>query len=157
MLGKTLESPLNCTAIKPVNHKRYQHWIFIGSTDAESEAPILWPPDGKNQLIRKDQDAGKDWRQEEKGMTEDEMVGWYHWFNEHDFEQALEVGDEQGSLVCCSPWGHKESDTTERLSWTEGSERPLQWEIQTTDKGNWGRFKGKESNLILLDWKNEHC
>ena len=93
-----------------------QSWIFIGRTNAE--APILWPSDAKNWLIEKDPDAGKGWRQEEKGMTEDELVGWHHWLDGHEFEQALEVGDGQGSLVCCSPWGHRESDTTEWLNWT---------------------------------------
>ena len=90
----------------------------IESTDAEAEVPILWPPDGTNWLIEKDPDAGKDWRQEEKGTREDEMVAWHHWLNGHEFEQALEIGDGQGSLECCSPWGHKESDRTEWLNWT---------------------------------------
>ena len=88
-------------------------------TNAEAEAPVLWPPDLKNWLIGKDPDAGKDWRQEEKGMTEDKIVGWHHRLNGHEFEQAPEVGDGQGSLACCSPWGHKESDTTAWLNWTE--------------------------------------
>ena len=87
--------------------------MFIGRTDAEAEAPILWPPDTNNWLIRKDLNAGKDWRQEEKGTTEDEMVGWHHWLNGPEFEQAPEVGDGQGGLVCYSPWDHKESNTTE--------------------------------------------
>ena len=93
--------------------------IVIGRTDAEDEMPIFWPPDAKNWLIGKDTDAGQDWGQEEKGTSEDEMVGWHHWFDGHEFEQAPGVGDGQGSLVCCSPWGHKELDTTERLNWTE--------------------------------------
>ena len=109
---RTLESPLDCKEIKPVNLKGNQSWIFIGRTDAEDETPILWPPDVKSWLIREDPDAGKDWRQKEKGMTEDEMVGWYHQLNGHEFEQALGDGDGQGSLVCCGPWGHKESDKT---------------------------------------------
>ena len=104
VLKKTLESSLDCKEIKLVNPKRNQHWIFIEGTDAEAEAPILWPPDAKNWLIRKDPDVGKDWSQEEKGMTEDEMVGWHHWFNRCEFEQAPGVGDGQGSLVFCSPW-----------------------------------------------------
>ena len=119
VLEKTLESPLGCKEIQPINPKGSQSWIFIGRTDGEAEAPILWPPDGKNWFIGKDPDAGKDWRQEEKGMTEDEMVGWHHWFDGHEFEQAPGDGDGQGSLVCCCPQGHKELDTTERLSWTE--------------------------------------
>ena len=90
----------------------------MGRIDA-TETPILWPPDAKNWLFGKDSDAGKDWRQEEKGTTEDEMFGWHHWLDGHDFEQAPEVGEVQGSLACYSPWGHKESETTEQLNWTE--------------------------------------
>ena len=114
VLEKTLERPLDCKEIKLVNPKGNQSWIFIGRTDAE--APIVRPPDMKSWFIRKDPNAGKDWRQEEKGMTEDEMVGRHHQLNGHEFEQALGVGDGQGSLACCSPWGHKESDKTERLN-----------------------------------------
>ena len=113
VLEKTLESPLDWKEIKQVNPKGNQSWIFIGSADAE--APIFWPPDAKNWLLRKDPDAGKDWRQEEKGMTEDEMGGRHHQLDGHEFEQTLGVGDGQGSMVCCSPWGHKELDTTEWL------------------------------------------
>ena len=119
VLEKTLESPLDCKEIKPVNPKGNQSWVFIGRTDAEAETPILWPPDAKNWLIGKDPDDGKDWRQEKKGMKEDEMVGWHYQLNGHEFEQAPGAGDGQGSLVCCSPWGLKESDTTEQLNWTE--------------------------------------
>jgi len=103
LLENTLESSLDCKEIKQVNPEGNQSWIFIGSIDAEAETPILWPPDVKNWLIGKDPDAGKDWRQE-KEMTEDEMVGWHHWLDGHEFEQALGVGDRQGSLECCSPW-----------------------------------------------------
>ena len=99
VLEKTLESPLDCKGIKAVNPKGNQSWIFIGWTDAEAEAPILWPPDVKNWLIGKDPDAGKDWRQEEKGITEHEMVGWHHGLDGHEFEQALEAGNGQGGLV----------------------------------------------------------
>ena len=119
VLEKTLESSLDCKETKPVNCKGNQSWIFIGRTDAEGEAPILWPPDAKNWLIGKDPDAGKDWRQEEKEKTEDEMVGWPHWLSGHEFEQAPGVGDGQGSLACCNPWSCKESYMTERLNWTE--------------------------------------
>ena len=119
VLEKTLESPLDYMEIQPVNIKGNQSWIFIGKTDAEAEIPILWPTDSKNWLIWKDPDAGKGWRQEEEGRTEDEMVGWHHQLNGHEFEQALGVGDGQGSLVCCTPWGRKELDMTERLNWTE--------------------------------------
>ena len=118
VLEKTLESPLDSKEIQPVNLKGNQPWIFIGRTDAEAEAPILWPPDVKNWLIGKDPDAGKDWRQEEKGMTEDEMVGWQHRLDGHELEQALGVGDGQGSLACFSPRGQKESDTIEQLNRT---------------------------------------
>ena len=116
MLGKTLESPLDCKEIKPVNPQRNQSWMFVGRIDAEAEAPILRLPDAKSWLIRKDPDAGKDWRQGEERMTEDEMVGWHHWLNKHNFEQTLGEGEGQGGLGCCSPWGLKESDTTERLN-----------------------------------------
>ena len=117
MLEKTLGSPLDCKEIKPVNPKENQSWIFIERTDAEAEAPTLWPQDVKNWLIWKDPDAEKDWMQEEKGTREDEMVGWHHQLDGHEFELAPGVGDGQGSLVCCSPWRCKESDTTERLNW----------------------------------------
>ena len=119
VLENTLESPYNCKEIKPVHPKGDQSWIFIGRTDAEAETPILWPPDAKNWLREKDPDAGKDWRQEEKGMTEDEIVGWHHWHDGHEFEQALGAGEGQGILVCCSPCGHKDSDMTEltKLTW----------------------------------------
>ena len=104
-LEKTLESHLDCKEIKTVNPKGNQSWIFFGRTDVEAETPILWPPDAKNWLLGKDPDAGKDWRQEEKGTTEDEMVGWHHQLDGHEFEQVSGVGDGQGSLECCSPWG----------------------------------------------------
>ena len=117
VLEKTLESPLDCKEIQPIHPKEKQSWIFIGRTDAETKTPILWPPHEKSWLIGKDSDAGKDWSWEQKGMTENEIVGWHHRRNGCKFEQAPGVGDEQGSLACCSPWGHKESDMTERLNW----------------------------------------
>ena len=116
VLGKTLESPLDCKEIQPVHLKGDQSWVFIGRTDAEAETPILWPPDAKNWLIGKVHYAGKDWGQEEKGVTEFEMVGWHHWLDGHVFEQAPGDGEGQGSLVSCSPCDHKESDTTEWLN-----------------------------------------
>ena len=116
-LEKTLESPLNSKGIKSVNPKGNQSWIFIGRTDAEAEAPVLWPPDVKNWLIRKDPDSGKDWRQEVKGMTEDEMVGWHHRLAGREFDQAPGVGDRQGSLECCSPWVAKSQ--IQLSDWTE--------------------------------------
>ena len=107
---------LDCKEIQPVHPKENQSWIFIGRTDAEAEAPKLWPPDAKSWLIGKDPDAGKDWRQEEKGTTEDEMVGWHHQLNGHEFGWTLGVGDGQGGLACCDSWGRKESDMTEWLN-----------------------------------------
>ena len=118
VLEKTLESSLDCKKIKPVNLKGNQSWIFIGRTDAEVETPILLPLDLKKWLIGEDPD-GKDWWQEDKGTTEDVMVGWHHRLDGHEFEQALGVGDGQGGLACCSPWGHKELDMTEPLNWTQ--------------------------------------
>ena len=106
VLERTLEGPFDSKEIRSVNPKGNQPWTFIGRTDAEAEVPIFWPPDGKSWLIGKDPDARKDWWQEEKGTTEDEMVGWHHWFNGHESEQAAD-GEGQGSLACCSPWGHK--------------------------------------------------
>ena len=115
------------------NPKGNQSWRFIGRTDAEAETPILWPPDAKNWLIGKDPDTGKDWRWE-KGMTEDKMVGWHHRLDGYELEQALGVGDGQGGLACCSPWGHKELDRTEPLNWTEL--------IMVNYKGKTGPFTG---------------
>ena len=119
VLEKTLESPLNCKEIQLVHPKGDRSWVLIGRTEIEAETPILWPPDMKSWLIGKDPDAGKDWGQEEKGTTEDEMVGWHHWLNGHGFGWTPGVGDGQGGLACCSSWGYKESDMTERLNWTE--------------------------------------
>ena len=114
VLEKTLESPLDCKQIEPVHPKGNQSWIFIGRTDGK--APTLCLPDVKSWLTGKDPVAGKEWRWEEKGTTEDEMVGWHHWLNGHEFEQAPEDGEGQGSLACCSPWGCKEFDMTGRLN-----------------------------------------
>ena len=124
VLEKTLESPLDCKEIKPVNCKGNQSWILIGRTDAEGKTPILWPPDVKNWLTGKDPDARKDWRQEKKGMTEDEVVGWHHRLDGHEFEQAPGVGDGQGSLACWGSCRCKELDTTEWLNWTSHLARP---------------------------------
>ena len=119
VLEKTLESPLDCKEIQPVHPKGDQSWVFIGRTDAKAETPILWPPHVKSWLTGKDPDAGRDWGQEEKGTTEDEMAGWHHQLDGHDFEWTPRVGDGQGGLASCDSWGHKELDTTERLNWTE--------------------------------------
>ena len=118
-LEKTLESPFDFKEIQPVHSKGDQSWVFTGRTDVEAETPVLWPPDVKSWLIWKDPDAGKDWGQEEKEMTEDEMVEWHHLLNGHGFGWTLGVGDGQGGLVCCGSWGLKKSGTTEWLNWTE--------------------------------------
>ena len=117
VLEKTLESPLDCKEIQPVYSKGHQSWVFIARTDAEAETPVLWPPHAKSWLIGKDPDAGRDWGQEEKGMTDDKMAGWRHRLDGHEFEWTPGVGDGQGGPVCCDSWGRKESDTTERLNW----------------------------------------
>ena len=133
---RRLRVPRTARRSKPVNPKGNQSWIFIRVMGVEAEAPILWPPDAKNWLTGKDPNSGKDWRWEEKGTTEDEMVGWHHRLNGHEFEQALGVDDWQGSLAWCSPWGCKESDTTERLNWTykEPINDDLCLQIQTSDQ-----------------------
>ena len=119
VLEKTLESPLDYKEIQPVYPKGDQSWVFIGRTDAEAETPVLCLPHAKSWLIGKDPDAGRDWGQEEKGTTEDKMAGWHHWLDGHEFGQTPGACDGQGGLVCCDSWGRKESDTTERLNWTE--------------------------------------
>ena len=119
MLEKTFESPLDCKEIQPVHSEGDEPWDFFGRTDAKAETPVLWPPHVKIWLIGKDSDAGRDWGQEEKGTTEDEMAGWHHWLDGRESEWSPGVGDGQGGLACCDSWGRKESDTIERLSWTE--------------------------------------
>ena len=122
VLEKTLESPLDCKEIQPVHCEGYQPWDFFGRNDAKAETPVLWPPHAKNWLIGKDSDAGRDWGQEEKGMTEEEMAGWHHWLDGRESEWTPGAGDRQGGLVCCNSWGRKESDMTEHwteLNWTE--------------------------------------
>ena len=119
VLEKTLESRLVCNEIQPVHSEGDQPWDFFGRNDAKAETTVLWPPHAKSWLIGKDSDAETDWGQEEKGMTEDEMAGWHLWLDGREFEWIPGDGDAQGSLVCCDSWGRKESDTTERLNWTE--------------------------------------
>ena len=119
VLEKTLESPLDCKEIQPVHSKGDQPWMFFGRNDAKAETPVLWPPHLKSWLIGKGSDAGRDWGQEEKGTTEDEMAGWHQWLDGHEFEWTPGVGDGQGGLACCNSWGRKELDRTERLNWTE--------------------------------------
>ena len=120
VLEKTLESPLDCKEIQPVHSEGDQPWDFFGRNDAKAETPVLWPPHAKRWLIGKDSDAGRDWGQEEKGTTEDEMAGWHHGLDGRESEWTLGVGDGQGGLACCNSWGRKELDTTEWLNWTEG-------------------------------------
>ena len=134
VLEKTLESPLDSKEIQAVHPKGDQSWVFIGRTDVEAETPILWPPDAKSWLFGKDPDAGKDWGQEEKGTTEDEMVGWHHQLNRHEFGWTPGVGDGQGNLACCSPWDHKEWDTTEWLNWTDNNKKELKSQKQVQCK-----------------------
>ena len=118
VLEKTLKSPLDCKEIHPVHPRGDWSWVFIGRTDAEAETPVLWPPHANSWLAGKDTDAGRDWGQEEKGATEEEMAGWHHLLDGHEFWRTPGAGDGQGGLACCGQWGCKESDTTEQLSWT---------------------------------------
>ena len=129
VLEQTLESPLDCKEIQPIHPKGDQSWIFIGRTDAEAETPILWPPDVKSRLIWKNLEVGKDWGQEEKGTTEDEVSGWHHRLDGHEFDWTPGVGDGQGGPACCRSWYRRESDTTEQLNWTELKTRwdPRKW------------------------------
>jgi len=136
VLEKTLESPLDCKEIQPVHSEGDQPWDFFGRNDAKAETPVLWPPHAKSWLIGKDSDAGRDWGQEEKGTTEDEMAGWHHWLDGHESEWTPGVGDGQGGLVCCNSWGCKESDMTEKLKWTE-----LNW----TESVNLAKLQDTES------------
>ena len=151
VLEKTLESPLDCKEIQPVHPKGDQSWVFIGRTDAEAETLILWPPHAKSCLIGKDPNAGKDWGQEETGMTEDEMVGWHHWLYGHGFGWTLGIGDGQGGLACCDSWGHKESDTTERLNWIElGSIKVFKYDYWSVIRAQWKRIKLPQVYLTVL-------
>ena len=119
VLEKILESPLDCREIQSVHSEGDQPWDFFGRNDAKAETPVLWAPHGMSWLIGKDSDAGRDWGQEEKGTTEDEMAGWHHWLDGRESEWTPGASDGQGGLVCCDSWGHKESDTIEQLNWTE--------------------------------------
>ena len=150
VLEKTLESPLDCKEIQQVHSKGNQSWVFFGKNDGKAETSVLWPPHAKSWLIGKDSDAGRDWGQEEKGTTEDEMAGWHHRLNGREFEWTLGVGDGQGGLACCDSWGHKESDINERLNWTE-----LNWYGQLIyDKGAKNIQWGKDSLLNKCCWEN---
>ena len=146
VLEKTLESPLDCKGIQPVHPEGDQSLVFIGRIDAEAETPILWPPHVKSWLIGKDPDAGRDWEQEEKGATEDEMAGWHHWLDGHEFDWTPGVCDGQGGLACCDSWGRKESDMTERLNWTDWIDRDWNLELFKI----WKYFSDSNSKLHLL-------
>ena len=119
VLEKTLENPLDCQEIQLVHSKGHQSWVFFGRNGAKSETPVFWPPRAKSWLTGKDSDVGRDWGQEEKGTTEDKMARWHHRLDGREFRSTPGVGDGQGGLACCDSWGRKESDTTERLNWTE--------------------------------------
>ena len=157
VLEKTLASPLDCKEIQPVHPKGDQSWVFIGRTDAEAETPILRPPHAKScWLIGKGPDAGRDLRQEEKGTTEDEMAGWHHQLDAHEFGWTPGVGDGQGGLACCDSWGHKESDTTEWLNWTELRQvfwNEVSWYLQFTFK--WFRERKKNAHTHRLTHRGE--
>ena len=144
--------PLDCKEIQPVHPKGNQSWVFIGRTDGEAETPVLRPPHAKSWLIGKDSDAGRDWRQEEKGMTEDEMAGWHHRLDGREFEWTPGVGDGQGGLACCDSWGCKESDTTEWLNWTELSTKNSSGTMKT-DKGKHLKVDVEISKVIRYRMK----
>ena len=128
VLEKTCESPLDCKEIQPVHSEGDQPWDFFGRNDAKAETAVLWPPHAKSWLIGKDSDAGRDWGQEEKGMTEDEMAGWHHWLDGCELELALGVGDGQGGLACCNSWGRRvRHDWATELNWTECIVDLLHW------------------------------
>ena len=158
---KTLESPLDCKEIQPVHSEGHQPWDFFGRNDAEAETPVLRPPHAKSRPIGKDSDGGRDWGQEEKGLTEDEMAGWHHWLDGCESEWTLGVGDGQGGLACCISWGHRESDTTERLIWMhfvngKGSRSDLQVSFSEWESN----IMNKESDKDFVEsgpWENEFC
>ena len=160
VLEKTLESPLDCKEIQPVHPKGDQSWVFIGGTDIEAETPVLWLPNAERWLIWKDPGAGRDWGQEEKGMTEDEMAGWHYRLDGHEFEWTPGVEDGQGGLACCSSWGRKELDTIERMNWTDMQILISQWILSLSLKRNgkilktWhinSKYPSPKQNILYLD------
>ena len=159
VLDKTLENPLDHKEIQPVHPKGDQSWVFIGRTDAEAQTPILWTHDVMDWFIWNDPDAGKDWRQV-KEKSEDKMVGWYHQLNGHEFEWAPGVGDGQVSLVSCSPWGHKESDTTERLNWNIFVRFHSVTDLSLPTEAEIGSASARASSFSLASepfWLNPAC
>ena len=154
MLEKTLESPLDCKEIQPVHPKGDQSWVFIGRTDGEAETPVLWPPHAKSWLIGKDPDAGRDWGQEEKGTTEDEMAGWHHWLNGGESEWTPGVGDGQAGRACCDSWGRKESDTTERLNWRAAIHGVAKSRTQLSDWTELSQIPRFASIFMPLNFEN---
>ena len=147
---KILENPLDCKEIQPVHSKGGQSWDFFGGNDAEAETPVLWPPYEKSWPPGKDSDAGRDWGQEEKGTTEDEMAEWHHCLDGRESEWTLGDGDEQGGLGCCNSWGHRASDTTEQLNWTELKET---WHLKPKfDVGSWIESSGKTNESQFPIW-----
>ena len=156
VLEKTLESPLDSKDIQLVYSERDQPWDFFGRNDAKAETPVLWPPHEKRWLIGKDPDAGRDWGQEEKGTTEDEMAGWHHWLHGPESEWTPGVGDGQEGLACCDSWGRKESDTTERLNWTELNHH--QWEVLSKFRDSeWSAYESGGFYLTLREKPRSTC
>ena len=156
VLEKTLESPLDFNEIQPVHPKGDQSWVFFGRSDAKAETPVLCPPHVKSWLIGKDSDAGRDWGQKEKGTTEDEMAGLNHRLDGHEFEWTPGVGDGQGGLACCDSWGLKESDTTERLKWTELNNLLKQYFFETIPvSSNQGRCL-KSSLIVCMSYNSKY-
>ena len=150
VLEKTLEGPLDCEEIQQVHSEGNQPWVFFGRNDAKAETPVLWPPHVKSWLIGKDSDVGKDWGQEEKGTTENEIAGWRHWLNGRESEWTPGVGDGQGGLACCDSWGRKELDTTERLNWTElwGKMSQFVGNLCWSAKAEWYSMFASDSQML---------
>ena len=150
---RRLKSPLDCKEIQPIHSEGDQPWNFFGGNDVIAETPVLWPHHAKSWLIGKDSDAGRDWGQEEKGTTEDEIAGWHHWLDGRESEWTLGVGDGQGGLECCNSWGRKESDTTERLTWTE-----LNWALETENYlkyWNINNLRCADDTIFMAESKEE--
>ena len=158
VLEKTLEGPLDSKKIKPVNPKGNQPWIFIGRTDAEAEAPVLWPPDAKSRLVGKNPDAGKDWRHEAKEVAEDEMVGWHQWFKYLGFSKLWEMGEEQGSLVCSSLWGCKELDghrlVTEQQQ--DQQHRYLHPKTKRSNREESNTYRLVHNTVVPIHWEDQN-